>query len=83
MRFSTFDQGDPCIAIGCLIASGATLTALRNGLKIQHPTGLHKSVHSRIAQNLNDPLIKKLFNGIFLEHLLTTILKPRTLGMRT
>ncbi|EED23738.1 conserved hypothetical protein [Talaromyces stipitatus ATCC 10500] len=73
------DDQDPCVTIERLVSSSNALGALRNGLRFNLTPAFINEYTSRFIQFLNNPEVKILCNGIFLEQLLLIILEPRTL----
>lgn len=63
------DQADHCSMIERLIASQPALTALRNGLRFSVTPTFINQYTARLVQYMDDPRVKGLCNGQFLQQL--------------
>lgn len=73
-----FTQEDPVGTVEKLIASPNALAAIRNGLRLDITPVFINKYTARFVRYLNDPKVKLLCNGQFLEQLLVIIVEPRT-----
>lgn len=73
------NQQHPSVTIERLVTSSSALSALRDGLRFNLTPAFINDYTSKFITFLNDPDVKLLCNGLFLQQLLLVILEPRTL----
>lgn len=76
-----FNHNDPGEMIERLVASPKALDALRNGLQLDITPTFINQYTAKFICYLNDPKVKLLCNGQFLEQLLLVIIEPRTVWL--
>jgi hypothetical protein len=73
-----FTQEDPGETVERLTASPNALAAIRNGLRLDITPAFINKYTARFVRYLDDPKVKLLCNGQFLEQVLVIIVEPRT-----
>ncbi|GAD99219.1 conserved hypothetical protein [Paecilomyces variotii No. 5] len=72
-------QQNPAVTIERLVTSPSALSALHNGLRFNLTPAFINDYTSKFIKFLNNPDVKPLCNGLFLQQLLLVMLEPRSL----